>query len=101
MFKTNYFINFQRLTGQHIASWLFSVSSHKICDCTGMLRAVGSQAGEEDSSAFLNFSKTMTFSRKSIHKKLTAFIYCSYALFYGNNKEKQHEKSSPMLRAGP
>jgi len=55
-----------------------------------MLRAVGSQVGEEDSSAFLKFSKTMTFSRKSIHTKLRALF--SYALFSGNNKEKQHEK---------
>jgi len=39
-----------------------------------MPRAMGSQAGEEDSSAFLKFSKTMTFSRKSIHTKLRAFV---------------------------
>jgi len=42
MFKTNHFVNFQRLTGQHIAGCLFSVWSHKICVCTGMLRAMGS-----------------------------------------------------------
>jgi len=53
MLKTNYFINFQRLTEQYIASCLFSVWSHKICDCTGMLCVVGSQTGQEDSSAFL------------------------------------------------
>jgi len=70
MFKANCFIDFQRLTGQHIASCLVSVWSHKICDCTGMLRAMGSQAAEEDYSVFLKFSKTMTFSRKSIHTKL-------------------------------
>jgi len=29
-----------------------------------MLCAVGSQAGEEDSGAFLKFSKTMTFQKK-------------------------------------
>jgi len=34
-----------------------------------MLRAMSSLSREEDSSAFLNFSKTMTFSRKSTHKK--------------------------------
>jgi len=45
MFETNSFVNLQRLTGQHIASCLFSVWSHKLCDCTGMLRAMGSQAG--------------------------------------------------------
>ena len=64
MFKTNYFVNFRRLTVQHIASCLFSISSHKICDCTGMLRAMGSQAGEEDSRAFFKYSKTLTFSGK-------------------------------------
>jgi len=36
MFKTTYFVNFQRLTGQHIASCLFSLWSHMICYCTGM-----------------------------------------------------------------
>jgi len=55
-----------------------------------MLRAMGSQAGEEDSSAFLKFSKTMTFSRKSIHTKLRAFIWL--CTFPGNNKGKQYEK---------
>jgi len=39
-----------------------------------MLRAMSSQAREEDSSAFINFSKTMTFSKKSIHKKLGASV---------------------------
>jgi len=29
MFKTNYFVNFQRLTGQHIASCLSSLLSHQ------------------------------------------------------------------------
>jgi len=79
MFRTNYFINFQRLTGQHIANCLFSVWLHKICDCNGMLPAMGSQVGEEDSSAFLKFSKTITFSRKSNHKKLRAFVWlCAF-----------------------
>jgi len=41
MFKRNDFIKFQRLTGQHIASCLHSVRSHKLCDCTGMLRCHG------------------------------------------------------------
>jgi len=69
MFKTNYFINFQQLTDQHIASCLFSVWSHTICDCTGMLCVVGSQAGQEDSCAFLKFKKTMTFyGKKYPHK---------------------------------
>jgi len=54
-----------------------------------MLRAMGSQTGDEDSSAFLKFSKTMTFSRKSIHTKLRALF--GYALFSGNNKETQYE----------
>jgi len=31
-----------------------------------MLRVVGSQAGEEDSSAFHKISKTMTFSSKKV-----------------------------------
>jgi len=86
IFKTNYFINFQRITLQQIASCLFSVWSHTICDCTGMLHAVGIQAGEEDSSAFLKFSKTITyfsfsnfqkrllFPEKSIHVKLRTFV---------------------------
>ena len=69
MFKTNYIANFQRLTGQHTVSCLFSVWSLKICDCTGMLCVMGSQEGEEDSSAFLKFSKTLTFSGKRyLHK---------------------------------
>jgi len=55
MFKTNFFINFQQFTGQHIDSCLFSVWSHKIYDCTGKLCVVGAQAGEEASSAFLKF----------------------------------------------
>jgi len=44
-----------------------------------MLSVVGSQAGEEGSSAFLKFSKTMTFSRKSIHTKVKAFVWaCAF-----------------------
>jgi len=40
---------------------------------------MGSQVGEEDSSAFLKFSKTITFSRKSNHKKLRAFVWlCAF-----------------------
>jgi len=50
-----------------------------------MLRAMGSQAGEEDSSAFLKFSEMMTFSRKSIHTKLEHLV--SYALISGNNRK--------------
>jgi len=61
-----------------------------------MLRAMRSQAGEEDSSAFIKFSKTMTYSRKSIHTKLEHLF--SYALISRNNKEKQHEKSRLCLK---
>jgi len=44
-----------------------------------MLRAMGSQEGEEDSSTFLKFSKTMTFSRESIHTRLRAFVWsCAF-----------------------
>jgi len=39
-----------------------------------MLRAMSSQAREEDSSVFINFSNTMTFYKKSIHKKLRASV---------------------------
>jgi len=38
-----------------------------------MLRAIDSQAGQDDSSAFLKFSKMMTFSGKNIRTKLRAF----------------------------
>jgi len=62
-----------------------------------MLCAVGSQAGEEVSSAFLKFSKTMNISRKRIYTKLQKEHLFSYALFSGNNNEKQHEKNTPML----
>jgi len=44
-----------------------------------MLRALGSQAGEEDSSAFHKFSKKIAFSRKNIHTKLRAFVWlCAF-----------------------
>jgi len=40
-----------------------------------MLCVVGSQAGEEDSSAFLKFSKTLTFSGKRCpHKTKNIFL---------------------------
>jgi len=63
-----------------------------------MLCVVGSQAGEEDCSAFLKLklSKVMTFSRKSIHAKLEHLF--SFALISGNNKEKQHEKICLCLK---
>ena len=56
-----------------------------------MLRAMGSRPGQEDSSAFLKFSKTMSFSRKSIHTKLREFVYLF--AFPRDNKEKQHGKN--------
>ena len=62
--RTNYFINFQRLTGQHIASCLFSVWSHTICVCTGMLRAVVSQVGRRTPVPFSNFWKRWPFPEK-------------------------------------
>jgi len=59
IFKRNYVINFQRLTERHIASCVFSVWSHKICHCTGMLRAMGNQA-----APFSNFQKFCLFLEK-------------------------------------
>ena len=95
MFKTNYFINFQRLTEQHIASCLFSVWSHNICDCTGMLCVVGNQAGQEDFSAFLKFSKTMTFSGKKYPHKTKNICL---VMRFSPETTKKAKKDSPMLQ---
>jgi len=68
-----------------------------------MLRAMGSKVGQEDSSAFLKLKKTMTFSRKSIHIKLRAYVYL--CAFLRKLQRKQHEKnvavsSRPVTRGG-
>ena len=95
MFKTNFFVNFQRLTGQHIDSCLFSVWSHKICDC--MLCAVGSQAGEEDAGVFLKFSKTMSFSGKKYPHK-TKNICLVMRFSPETTKKTNMKKNSPLLQ---
>ena len=95
MFKTNYFNNFQRLTGYHIASCLFSVWWHKIF--YSILCAVGSQAGKEDSGAFLKFLKTVTFSRKNyLHK--TEHIYLVLRFSPQTTKKTNVKKVLPTLK---
>ena len=47
--------------------------------------------GEEDSSTFLKFSKTLTFSRKSIYTKLRAFGWLCFSP--ETTKKKQYEKN--------
>jgi len=98
MFKTYYFINFQRLTGQNIASCVFSVWSHKICDCTGILRAIGSQAMEEDSSAFLKFKKNDDFCHKKYSHKTKSI--CLFMRFSPQTKKKNDIKNRlPVSRS--